>query len=774
MTVENVTYIDDLDPAYPDGTDSISEGDNHIRNLKKSIKATFPSVKSEVPLVVKGDGVTGFESSTEFGAGPDSNHNFVGDVFVGYDSPIAQPDKQNGTLLCARGILIGRGGTPGQASIGMEGNIIWGLGDAQADDHAVSYGFMKKQFSGIEIDTNVSNGEEDGETIAWDAAAEQWRRNDLLKVQPVDTEVVVDGMLVSQPALIEQATGDNLGQVEGHKGFYLRSRRFENANDPWSGTTNQTWEIASIEPRDDAMEPSRRNGIDLTADRVTLRVNADWTATDWYETQIVFRADGEEVEIGARNNTTSVFTNGDVYVGHQPGNRPNNNDVADGTLFVKQGLIVGRGNSGGASIGMEDNIIWGLADPTDDTCAVSKGWLEKRSPHKDQITDIYNEQIRQAIVIENHENRLDKAEPKITKLEQDVSALQASDISIDPISGELEATAPLDLNGNRLHGLPAPTRADDAVTLGYFEANQGGGSNLPAANLTNGTEVGQLVGWNGTDKYIPQSSVRFRSGPDRLEAQELWVLNSPSSNNAVVNKAYLESSIAVVDGRVDDLYTEQVRQAVALTIADDRLDALETDVAKNESDITSLSSDVSKNKTDISNLQSSQSADNQQITDLFNEQVRQALVISNHEDRLDAVEPKVEKNKSDIASLQSSQAADNQQISDLYDEQVRQALTLGAHDNRLDALEPKVAANESSINSLSATVTSHGNTIGIHKNRLDDIDITLDAHFNELVKHALQIEALQNASRQAVRDASNFDEFKQAMMMMLDNAMEAK
>lgn len=774
MTVENVTYIDDLDPAYPDGTDSISEGDNHIRNLKKSIKATFPYVKSEVPLVVKGDGVTGFESSTEFGAGPDSNHNFVGDVFVGYDSPIVQPDEQNGTLLCARGILIGRGGTPGDASIGMEGNIIWGLGDAQADDHAVSFGFMKKQFAGIEIDTNVSNGEEDGETIAWNAAAEQWQRNDLLKVQPTEMEVVVDGMLVSQPALIEQSTGDNLGQVEGHNGFYLRSRRFENANDPWSGTTNQTWEIASIEPRDDALEPSRRNGIDLISDRVTMRVTADWTETDWHETQIVFRADGEEVEIGARNNTTSVFTNGDVYVGHQPDNRPNNNDAADGTLFVKQGLIVGRGNSGGASIGMEDNIIWGLADPTDDTCAVSKGWLEKRSPFKDQIDDIYTEQIRQAVMIDAHETRLDNAEPKITKLQQDVATLQSSDISIDPISGELEASAPLNLNGNRLHGLPAPTRADDAVTLAYFEANQGGGSNLPAANLSNGTEAGQLVGWNGTDKYIPQSSVKFKSGPDRLEAQELWVINAPGNNKAAVNKEYLESSIAVVNGQITDLYNEDIRQAVFIEAHEDRIDALEPDVAKNASDISSLTADVNNNKIDISNLQSSQSADNQQISDLFDEQVRQALVISNHENRLDTVEPKVEKNKSDIASLQSSQAADNQQISDLFDEQVRQAVTLGAHDNRLDALEPKVSANESSINSLSATVTSHGNTIGVYKNRLDGIDITLDAHYNELVKHSLQIEALQNATREAVRNASSFDEFKQSMFMLLDNVTEAK
>ena len=387
MTVENVTYIDDLDPAYPDGTDSMSEGDDHIRNIKKSIKATFPKVSGEVPLVVKGDGVTGFESSTEFGRGPDSNHNFVGDVFVGYDSPIAQPDEQNGTLLCARGVLVGRGVNPGDASIGMEGNIIWGLGmaDNPSDDHAVNVGFLKEVFSGISIDTNVTNGEEDGETIAWNAAAEQWQRNDLLKVQPSDKEIILDGLATSQPALIDQATGKDLGQVKGHHGFRYRSRRFENANDPWTGAKGQTWEIASIEPRDDGKDAKRRNGIDMNCDRFTMRVTADWTATDWYETQIVFRAEGEEVEIGARKNTSSVFTNGDVYVGHQPNNRPDNNDVNDGTLFCKQGIIVGRGNTGGASIGMEGNRIWGLGRAISDDQAPN--WGQVRSLLRSTIID---------------------------------------------------------------------------------------------------------------------------------------------------------------------------------------------------------------------------------------------------------------------------------------------------------------------------------------------------------------------------------------------------
>lgn len=48
MTVESVTYIDSLDHNRPQGGDSIAQGDDHIRNIKKAIKQTFPKVEGEV------------------------------------------------------------------------------------------------------------------------------------------------------------------------------------------------------------------------------------------------------------------------------------------------------------------------------------------------------------------------------------------------------------------------------------------------------------------------------------------------------------------------------------------------------------------------------------------------------------------------------------------------------------------------------------------------------------------------------------------------------
>ena len=44
MTVETATYINGLDSTLPTGSDVKSEGDNHMRLIKSTIKATFPNV----------------------------------------------------------------------------------------------------------------------------------------------------------------------------------------------------------------------------------------------------------------------------------------------------------------------------------------------------------------------------------------------------------------------------------------------------------------------------------------------------------------------------------------------------------------------------------------------------------------------------------------------------------------------------------------------------------------------------------------------------------
>ena len=49
MPIENASYIKDLNPDAPLGTESISEGDNHIRVIKNAVKRTFPKLDAEIP-----------------------------------------------------------------------------------------------------------------------------------------------------------------------------------------------------------------------------------------------------------------------------------------------------------------------------------------------------------------------------------------------------------------------------------------------------------------------------------------------------------------------------------------------------------------------------------------------------------------------------------------------------------------------------------------------------------------------------------------------------
>lgn len=48
MAIEIVTHIDDLNATYPTATDDVSEGDDHIRNIKTALKTDFPSITDVV------------------------------------------------------------------------------------------------------------------------------------------------------------------------------------------------------------------------------------------------------------------------------------------------------------------------------------------------------------------------------------------------------------------------------------------------------------------------------------------------------------------------------------------------------------------------------------------------------------------------------------------------------------------------------------------------------------------------------------------------------
>ena len=54
MTVESASFISGLVPAYPPGSDSISEGDDHLRLLKSVLQGTFPNANAALNAIHTG------------------------------------------------------------------------------------------------------------------------------------------------------------------------------------------------------------------------------------------------------------------------------------------------------------------------------------------------------------------------------------------------------------------------------------------------------------------------------------------------------------------------------------------------------------------------------------------------------------------------------------------------------------------------------------------------------------------------------------------------
>jgi hypothetical protein len=106
--------------------------------------------------------------------------------------------------------------------------------------------------------------------------------------------------------------------------------------------------------------------------------------------------------------------------------------------------------------------------------------------------------------------------------------------------------AALNMNGNRLYGLPVPTNPSDAVSLAYFNANAGEG-NGAADNVANATVAGQMLAWDGTSKYQPTDFVKLLDGPERLESPRIRVTGAPSDPSDVINKQALEDYVAKGD-----------------------------------------------------------------------------------------------------------------------------------------------------------------------------------------------------------------------------------
>ena len=97
MALETGTYISDLVATNPTSTDPKSEGDNHLRLIKSTVKATFPNVTGAVTkthtqlnntLDKTGDTMTG-PLAQAAGTAALPSYTFSGDTNTGMWSPAA-------------------------------------------------------------------------------------------------------------------------------------------------------------------------------------------------------------------------------------------------------------------------------------------------------------------------------------------------------------------------------------------------------------------------------------------------------------------------------------------------------------------------------------------------------------------------------------------------------------------------------------------------------------------------------------------------------------
>ena len=83
-----------------------------------------------------------FQANNIFGTTNDDVQFFNGDCYIGYPESFPNNnDTELGTLFLGRGVIVGRPGVGDPkptASIGMEDNVIYDLGDPFAEQHAVN------------------------------------------------------------------------------------------------------------------------------------------------------------------------------------------------------------------------------------------------------------------------------------------------------------------------------------------------------------------------------------------------------------------------------------------------------------------------------------------------------------------------------------------------------------------------------------------------------------------------------------------------------------
>ena len=93
MALETFQYIDDLVATNPTATDNVSQGDDHIRGIKTTLKNTFPNVTGAItPTQTELNYVDGVTSAIQTQLDDKLISSDIGTTIQGYDADTAKTD----------------------------------------------------------------------------------------------------------------------------------------------------------------------------------------------------------------------------------------------------------------------------------------------------------------------------------------------------------------------------------------------------------------------------------------------------------------------------------------------------------------------------------------------------------------------------------------------------------------------------------------------------------------------------------------------------------
>ena len=211
MSLESFNFIDSLNASNPTTTDNVSEGDDHIRGIKSTLKTTFPSINAAITATDEEinllDGVTATTAELN--------------TLDGITSTVAELNYVDGVTSNIQTQL----GTKLPLAGGTMTGTIAGFTSTGIDDNATSTAIT------IDASDNVLVGTTDG--VIWNEAATDTSKQGVV-IEPKSIQIA---RFQDTPLLINRQGNDGTLQVFAQDGTTVGSIGTLNA-DPWMARAN--------------------------------------------------------------------------------------------------------------------------------------------------------------------------------------------------------------------------------------------------------------------------------------------------------------------------------------------------------------------------------------------------------------------------------------------------------------------------------------------------------------------------------------------------------